>query len=686
LPDKSRPVTDFFPTVCPHDCPSVCALEVERLAADRVGRVRGRAQPYTDGAICAKVARYAERVHHPERLRTPLVRVGAKGEGRFEPVSWDAALDLVADRFRDTAARFGSEAIWPVHYAGTMGLVQRDGIHRLRHALKTSRMAETICVGVTDAGWRVGVGAKKGVDPREMAESDLIVVWGGNPVATQVTVMHWIAKARKQRGARLVVVDPYRTPTAEKADTHLMLRPGTDGALACAVMHVLFRDGMADRDYLERHTSNWRELEAHLRQRSPAWAAAITGLGEAEIEDFARLYGSTPRAFLRIGYGFGRQRNGAVNMHAVTCLPAVTGAWRHRGGGALYSGSGQYGLDKTLIEGLDLRDPATRVLDQSRIGPVLCGEDLQGGPPVKAMLIQNHNPAVVAPDTTRVRAGLQRDDLFVCVHEQFMTETARLADLVLPATTFLEHDDLYTAGGHTFLQVAKAVITPYAESRSNHEVLQGLAQRLGLSHPGFSLSAWELIDATLRASGRPGAEQLYAAGWLDCAGSFEDQHFLTGFPNGTGRFAFAPDWLQAGPHHADMPALPDHWAVIEEADAEHPYRLVTAPSRHFLNTSFTETPTSRRQAGEPTALIHPEDLAAAGIGAQARIGNRRGMIEVAARPFDGVQRGVIVVEGIWPNGDFSGGTGVNGLVGADAVRPNGGAAFHDVAVWVRPAD
>lgn len=673
-------MSEILPSVCPHDCPSVCALEVERLAPDRIGRVRGRAQPYTDGAICAKVARYAERVHHPDRLTVPLRRVGAKGSGRFAPIGWDDALDLLAEKFQDAIARHGAESIWPLHYGGTMGLVQRDGLKRLRHSLRTSRMAETICIGIAFPGWTAGVGERKGVDAREITESDLVVVWGGNPVATQVTLMHWIAKARKQRGAKLVVVDPYRTPTAETADLHLMPRPGTDGALACAVMHVLFRDGLADRDYMARHTSGAAELEAHLASRTPAWAAAITGIPAAEIEAFARMYGGTKRAYLRIGYGMSRQRNGAVNMHAVSCLPAVTGAWAHRGGGALQSGSGIYRLDMTLITGQDVLDPTTRVLDMCRAGPVLCGEDLDGGPPVTAVLVQNFNPAVVAPDSNRVRQGLLRDDLFLCVHEQFMTETAQLADLVLPATTFLEHDDLYISGGHTFLQVAKAVIAPHGESRSNHQLLQGLARRLGLAHPGFAMTEWEMIDATLAASGRPGADEVHAAGWLDCAGSFREQHFLDGFPNPSGRFRFAPDWPRPG-----LPALPDHWAVLEEADGEHPFRLMTSPNRHFLNSSFTETPTSRARAGAPVALIHPQDIAALGLAERVAIGNRRGIIEVAVRPFDGLQRGVVVVEGIWPNGAFIGGMGVNALVGADAVLPQGGAAFHDTAVWLRPA-
>ena len=427
---KVRPVPDstFVPSVCPHDCPSTCALEVEKLAPDRIGKVRGAAaNSYTDGVICAKVSRYAERVHHPERLLKPLQRVGAKGEGKWREISFEAALDIVAEQFAKVAREHGPEAVWPYYYAGTMGHVQRDGIERLRNVMGYSRQATTICIALADAGWLAGNGVKRGADPREMAKSDLIVVWGGNPVSTQVNVMTWIAKARKERGAKLVVVDPYRTGTAERADMHLAPRPGTDGALACAVMHVLFAEGYADRDYMARFADVPEELEAHLETRTPAWAAAITGLDESQIIEFARLYGATKRSFLRLGYGFSRSRNGAAQMHAVSCLPVVTGAWAHEGGGALYSNSAIYQLNKTLIEGRDRIDPAVRTLDMSRIGPVLVGERdaLGSGPQVHAMLIQNTNPAAVAPESAKVRAGLLRDDLFVCVHEQFMTDTAQ---------------------------------------------------------------------------------------------------------------------------------------------------------------------------------------------------------------------------------------------------------------------
>jgi len=683
---------DFVPSVCPHDCPSTCALEVERLSPTRIGKVRGAAgNSYTAGVVCAKVARYAERQHHPDRLAHPLRRIGPKGEGigAYQPISWKAALDEVAEAFERAAARHGRETVWPYFYAGTMGLVQRDGIERLRHAMGYSRMLSTICVALSDAGWLAGVGVKYGVDSREIAESDLIVVWGGNPVATQVNVMTHISRARKQRGAPLVVVDPYRTGTAEVADIHLMPRPGTDGALATAVMHVLFKEGFADRDYLARYTDVPAELEAHLQGRTPEWAEAISGVPAASIIDFARLYGRTKKSFIRLGYGFSRSRNGAAQLHAVSCLPAVTGAWRERGGGALYSNGGLYRLDKTLIEGLDLLDPKTRLLDQSRIGPVLTGDrrDLGEGPPVTALLIQNTNPMVVCPDSNKVRQGFAREDLFTCVHEQFMTDTAGMADIVLPATTFLEHDDIYTAGGHTHLQLARPVVEPYAEARPNHYVICELARRLGAQHRGFHMTEREIIEETLSLSGKPSTAAFDQGRWLDCAPPFEEGHFLKGFGHADGKFRFKPDWRAVGVDHAKMPVLPDHAELIDTADEEHPFRMVAAPARQFLNSSFTETPGSRAREGRPTVMIHPADGAKLAIaeGDRLRLGNRRGSIVLHARIFGGLQPGVVVVESIWPNGAFEEGIGVNALTSADAGPPKGGAVFHDTAIWIRKA-
>jgi anaerobic selenocysteine-containing dehydrogenase len=678
-------------SVCPHDCPSTCALEVEMFDDRRIGRVHGASDnSYTAGKICAKVGRYAERVHHPDRLTRPLLRTGPKGSGQFRSIGWDEALDRIAERFLAVARQHGPEAIWPYYYAGTMGLVMRDGINRLRHVLRYSRQKRTICTASAEAGWIAGTGRFVGPDSREMAKADLIVVWGGNPVATQVNVMTHIARARAERGAKLVVVDPYRSGTAAVADLHLCLRPGTDGALACAVMHCAFRDGHADREYLQRYTDFPADLESHLKVRGPAWAAAITGLTVQEIETFARLYNTTKRAYIRMGYGFTRSRNGSAAMHAVTCLPAVTGAWAHEGGGALWSNRALYHWDKTMIEGLDALDRSTREIDMCRIGAALLGDAdaLKGGPPVMAMLVQNTNPAVVAPDTIRVRQGLSREDLFFVVHEQFPTETARYADVLLPATMFLEHDDLYQAGGHTHIQIGPKLIDPPGECRSNHEVLQGLARRLGAAHLGFEMTAMELIDWTLQASGWPDAKTVMEQRWVDTALPFREAHFLEGFGTPDKKFHFAPDWSKVGVDWQRMPRLPDQLDNVEAASPDKPFRLMTSPARQFLNTSFTETSGSRAREGRPTVLVHPQDAdrLALADGDRVAIGNERGTVVVHARRFDGLQRGVLVVEGIWPNDAFEGGIGVNALVGDDPIPPFGGGAFHDTAVWLRATD
>jgi anaerobic selenocysteine-containing dehydrogenase len=688
-----------FPKVgasaCPHDCPSTCALEVELLDERTIGRVRGAPDnDYTLGVICAKVARYAERIHHPDRLTKPLRRTGPKGSGGFAEISWEDALDLVAEKFDAAAVRDGSEAIWPYYYAGTMGLVMRDGINRLRHAKRYSGYFSTICTNPAWTGFLAGTGRLAGPDPREMAKSDVVVIWGTNPVNTQVNVMTHAVRARRERNAKIVAVDVYMNGTMQQADLPVLIRPGTDGALACAVMHCLFRDGMADRDYLARYTDAPAELEAHLATRGPGWAASITGCNVETIEAFARLVGQNPRTYFRLGYGFSRSRNGAVNMHAASSIAAVCGAWRYEGGGAFHNNGAIYHWNKTMIEGLDVVDPAIRVLDQSRIGPILCGDRdaLMGGPPVSALLIQNTNPVSVAPDQERVKRGFSREDLFVCVHEQFLTDTARMADVVLPATMFLEHDDLYQGGGHQYIQLGPKLVEPPGECRSNHEVICALAKRLGAEHPGFAMTSKELIDWTLSHSGWGSFEELARKRWIDCQPDFDTAHFIRGFGWPDGKFRFKPDWLNVPYRHPwtagpidDMPSLPDHWGVIEEANESHPFRLATSPARQFLNSSFTETHGSRSREKRPELMMHPEDANAAGIadGQKVVIGNSRGEVRLHVRLFDGVRRGVLVAESVFPNSTFEDGRGINTLTGADAIAPFGGAAFHDNRVWVR---
>lgn len=688
----------LFPSACPHDCPSTCALEVELFDGRRIGRLRGAAEnSYTAGVICAKVARYKDRLYHPDRLMTPLRRVGAKGSGTFAPLSWESALDEIAESFVKAEQKYGSETVWPYFYAGTMGLVMRDGIERLRHAKRYSRQWASICTTLAWTGYIAGTGKLAGTDPREIAKSDVVVIWGTNAVSTQVNLMTHAVRARKERGAKIVAVDIYMNDTMKQADLAILLKPGTDGALACALMHVAFRDGFADRAYLARYTDCPDELEAHLKDKTPAWASAITGLSVDEIEAFAALLKAHKRSYFRLGYGFSRQRNGAVNMHAALSLATVLGTWQYEGGGAFHSNSGTFHWNKTMIEGLDVVDRSIRMLDMSRIGAVLTGEReaLRDGPPVTAMLIQNTNPLSVAPDQARVKAGFARDDLFVAVHEQFMTETAQAADIVLPATMFLEHDDVYQAGGQQHILLGGKIVDPPGECRSNHEVIVGLARRLGAAHPGFEMSVRELIDWTLRASGWGSFEDLQDKRWIDTQGPFETAHFLNGFGHRDGKFHFRADWenvpvsksggLNVPP---DMPQFPDYWAVNEEPDKIYPFRLATSPSKAFLNSTFNETETSRQKAGgRPEVLIHPADAAGRSIadGQRVRLISPRGEVRLHARYFEGLRRGVVVAESIWPNHAYPDGKGINTLTSADAAAPVGGAAFHDLKVCVRPA-
>jgi anaerobic selenocysteine-containing dehydrogenase len=686
-------------SVCPHDCPSTCALDVEVVDAHTIGRVRGaRDDPYTDGVICEKVARYAERIHHPNRLLHPLARAGRKGEGAWRRIGWDEALDTIARQFLEIEAEDGPEAVWPYFYAGTMGHVHRDGIERLRNARGYSDQYETVCTGTSWPGYIAGTGLLGGPNPEQMAEADCVVIWGTNAVHTQVNVMTHAVRARKERGAKIVVVDVYRTATMEQADMGLMLRPSTDAALALAVMHVLLRENLADRDFLARCTDFSPEFATHLAQKTPAWAAEITGLSVPEIEAFARLVGTTPRTYFRLGYGFTRNSNGPANIHAALCIPAMTGAWRHRGGGAFISNSGTWGLDKSLLEGAGLRRGEPRLLDMSEIGAILTGDAaaLKGGPPVRALFIQNTNPMNVAADQTRVRQGFAREDLFTVVHEQFLTETAEMADIVLPATMFLEHNDYYTRGGHTRVLYGPKLVEAPGEARSNFRVVSDLLARLGVDDRTLRMTDRDVVAETFRMSRFGELDEIEKSGFVDRERPDHEAHFANGFAWPDGRFRFAPNWQGAADKKgyvwvcepAEMPRFADYIPTLDPADAEHPFRLATSPSRSFLNSTFSETPGSRRRQPAPTVMVHPEDAVALGIvdGDRVVLGNRRGRVDLTAALFDGLPRGVLVAEGLHPNKAHGNGQGINTLTSATPVRPFGGVAFHDTAVWLRRAE
>lgn len=697
IPAKAR----IGHTACPHDCPSTCALDVEISEDGRIGRVRGSGDhSYTAGVICAKVARYAERLYHPDRLMKPVRRLGAKGEGRWGDISWEAALDEIANAFVKAEAKDGSEAIWPYFYAGTMGWVQRDSIERLRHAKRYSGFFSSICTNPAWTGFTMATGVLRGPDPREMGRTDCVVIWGTNAVVTQVNVMTHAIKSRKERGAKIVVIDIYDNPTMKQADLALIVKPGTDAALACAVMHIAFRDGYADRAYMAKYADDPAGLEAHLKTRTPAWAADITGLTVEEIEAFGALVGRTKKSYFRLGYGFTRQRNGAIAMHAAASIATVLGSWQYEGGGAFHSNSDIFQMSSAELTGRAMKDEDIRMIDQSQIGRALTGdaEALRHRGPVTAMLIQNTNPVNIAPEQRLVKRGFARDDLFVAVHEQFMTDTASMADIVLPATMFVEHDDIYRAGGQNHILLGPKLVEPPETVRSNLFVIEELAKRLGVAdRPGFGFTAREMVDRILADSQLPDYDYFLEHKWFDRQPDFDKAHFIDGFAHPDGKFRFRPDWSnQPAPNrppksigllgpHAELPTFPDQVDVIEVADVEHPFRLATSPARNFLNSSFAETKTSRQKEGRPEVMINPSDAQAHAIahGDLVRIGNVRGDIRLHARITTEVKPGVLIAEGLWPNSAHVDGEGINVLTGADPVAPYGGAAVHDNKVWLR---
>ncbi|WP_404404690.1 molybdopterin-dependent oxidoreductase [Pelagibacterium halotolerans] len=692
----NKPAARTARSVCPHDCPSTCALDIDIVDAGTIGRVRGaKDDPYTAGVICEKVARYAERVHHPDRLLHPMRRTGRKGAGQWERITWDEALDEIARRFLEIEVEFGAEAIWPYYYAGTMGHVQRDGLNRLRRAKGYSEQYDTICTMISWTGYIAGTGMLTGPNPEQMAESDVVVIWGTNPVNTQINVMTHAIRARRERGAKIVVVDIYHTATMAQADVPLLIRPGTDGALALAVMHVLLRDNLADIEFLETRTDFDPGFAAHLGTKTPQWAAAITGLSVEDIEAFAHLVGANPKSYFRLGYGFSRQRNGATNMHAALSIPAMTGAWKHRGGGAFHSNSGAWGLDKSSIVGSSWKNPNVRALDFSRIGAILTGDTkaLKNGPPVKALLIQNTNPMVVTPDHNLTRQGFEREDLFTVVHEQFMTETAQMADIVLPATTFVEHNDYYTRGGHTRVLFGPKLIDAPGEARSNDCVIEAIAEKVGATDAVTGKTDRELVAETFEKSGYGNLDEIAKTGFVDRALPDEKARFSNGFGWPDGKFRFKPDWeetrIKRGTEWvcdpAEMPRYADYVDWNEPTSAKHPFRLTTSPARTFLNSTFGETPGSQKREGAPSLLMHSQDAENLGLseGSYVTVGNHRGAVDLTLKLFDGLHPGVVVAEGLHPHKAHRKGRGINTLIGSDPVRPFGGAAFHDAAVWIK---
>ncbi|HWC03231.1 MAG TPA: molybdopterin oxidoreductase family protein [Methylomirabilota bacterium] len=678
-------------SVCPHDCPSACALEVTTENGRIVDVVGDRTHPFTRGVICGKVHDYAERVYSPLRVLRPMRRVGPKGAAAFEVVSWDDAIEEIVHRFTRTIAQWGPEAILPFSYAGTLGRIQYHAGHPFFHALGASQLDRTICVSTAYAGWRATLGVVAGNDSEQMVGSELVVLWGINAAYTHINLMTLVKEARA-RGAHIVCIDPYRTRTARQADEHLMVRSGTDGALALGLMHVLVREDLLDHTYIARATLGFDALREHVAAYPPRRVAEITGLSADAIVSLARRYGRTRASYLRVGIGLSRHENGGMTCRAIACLPALTGAYAHPHGGALLGSSGAFGSGEAVLERRDLLpSPAPRTINMVQLGRALMDPGLR--PPVMALYVYNSNPAAVCPNSSLVLEGLAREDLFTVVHEQVHTDTADYADLLLPATTSMEHGDVYRSFGHLYLQLAEAVIGPQGESRTNWEVFGQLARAMGIAERHYATPLPQVIDAYLRAAG-PVAEgvthaRLRAERSVRLTVPRPFMPFADGAPTPSGRVELYSDTLL----REGLPPLPTYVPLRESGDnpavgSRFPLRCHVPPNRFFLNSSFSQSGLLRARQGGPTVVVHPADAASRRIdaGDLVAVGNDRGRALFTAVLSDDTPPGQVVVEGIWWHKFMPGGRGVNVLTSDGLADMGGGPAFHSTMVELTRAE
>jgi anaerobic selenocysteine-containing dehydrogenase len=677
--------------VCPHDCPDTCGMVVT-VQDGRAVDLRGdHEHPFTRGFLCGKVAHYLERVYHPGRLLFPQKRVGAKGSGRFARISWDEAIDTIATRFRAIADSVdGPQAILPYSYAGTMGQIQGGSLdRRFFHRLGASLLARTICASAGAAGCDVTLGTRALIDPECTLQSRYIINWGSN---TSVTNSHlWVLmhRARKQ-GARIVTIDPFESRTAARSDWWIPIRPGTDAALALGLMHVLWRDGLQDEDYLRRHCLGVDELrDRALREYPPERVAAITGVPAGDIEKLAREYATTRPALIRLNYGLQRHAGGGMAVRTITCLPAVVGAWREAGGGAFLSTSRQYPWATARLERPDLIPPGTRTVNMVQLAEALHGE--LAGPPVRALYVYNANPAAVCPDQSRVLKGLTREDLFTVVHDQFQTDSADYADILLPATTQLEHFDIHGSYGHLYVQVNNPAIAARGEAKPNTEVFRLLARRLGLEPDLFEASDQELAAEALGPArgaftgitlGRLREEGPIRLDLPPSFAPFADGGF--GTPSGKCEFYSA----QMATRGLDpLPAyVAPHEDPLTRPDlaARYPLQMVSPPEPSFLNSTFVNLPALREQAGEPSVHIHTDDAGSRGIadGAAVRVFNDRGSFRARAIVGQSVKRGVVCSQGVWWNKYVADGANCNTTTSTRLTDLGEGATFFDNLVDV----
>jgi anaerobic selenocysteine-containing dehydrogenase len=670
---------------CPHDCPDTCAMlvTVEDGVATRIQGDPG--MPFTDGTLCTKVAHYLERTYSADRLLHPMKRAGPKGSGQFQRISWDEALDEIAARLKDLAAR-DPQTILPCSYAGTMGMVQYSSMdRRFFHKLGASLLDRTLCSSAGKFGLKATLGGSVGMDPERFDEAKLILLWGANPVVSNLHLWSRVQEA-KRRGAKVVAIDPYRSLSAEKCTQHVALRPGTDGALALGMMHVLIGEGLIDREYIARHTLGFDQLAERVREYTPEWTARTCGITREEVLLLARDYGSIRPSAIRLNYGMQRHSGGGIAARTITCLPALVGAWRDVAGGIVLTTADFYGFDHAALERPDLlggRRP--RVINQSKLGDALtCAV-----PPVKAIIVYNNNPVAVCPESDKVLAGFAREDLFTVVMDHFQTDTADYADILLPATTQLEHYDVHKSYGHLYVLGNSPAIAPVGESLPNSEVFRRLAARMGFEEPCFRDSD-EDICRTALASSSPRMkgiawERLKKEGWqrLEVASRFAP-FAEGGFPTPSGKCEFYSEALEK----QGIDPLPFYNPPAEVDDealaARYPLAFLSPPARHFLNSSFANMARFREFEREPHLDMHPDDAAARGIadGDLVRVFNDRGGYSLRARVNGKPRRGVVVAPSVWWKKYARDGGNANNVTSQRTSDLGGGATFYDCRVEV----
>ena len=690
-PDKKISVErKVVRAACPHDCPDTCAMKITVENGIAVKVEGAKNHPFTAGTLCTKVARYLERTYSKDRVLFPKKRVGPKGRGEFERISWDEALDTIAEKFREIEAE-DPQGILPYDYAGTMGYVQWHSMgRRFFNRLGASRLDRTICSSAGKAGMLITLGGSFGMDPERFDEAKLILIWGSNPLVSNLHLWSRVQEA-KRRGAKLVAIDPYRSLSAEKCHEHLALLPGTDAALALGIMQVIIGEGRHDADYVERYTIGFEALARRVKEYPPGKVAEITGLPAEKIVSLAREYAATRPAAIRLNYGLQRHAGGGMAVRNILCLPALTGAWRDPAGGAVLSTGGFFGMNDARLERPDLLKlsscPNPRTINMVAIGDAL----LEAKPPIRALYVYNSNPVAVAPDSAKVVKGFSREDLFTVVHEQFLTDTCDYADIVLPATTQLEHYDVHTAYGHLYVVANSPAIAPLGESLPNSEAFRRLAARMGFEEECFRDPDEDICRQALESS-HPrmrGIEwdSLKEKGWQRLNVPERFAPFAQGnFGTPSGKCEFYSETAKS----MGMDPLPTYIPPRESAQSSpalagrYPLAIISPPNRHFLNSSFANMPFAIAEAKEPSLEIHPEDAAARGIanGDAVRIFNDRGSLTAKARVSDKAREGVVVALSVWWRKLTADRKNANELTSQALTDVGRGATFYDCLVDV----